>query len=170
MDPNVFEATCNEAGASNLYKCIRDSIYSDNLSEERKHLTDMPTMVIIYVMKYYQSQKSNAFQIALSRTLQQFAATKQGLFLKKAKLAKKPKPWRISLLLKVLYGGWTLIRDMMLSVFYKCKLNFLPSLTIMSHWFWASTQLLSSATSMNFSAVCAPLLGFVCCVLKTALQ
>ena len=79
MDPNVFEAICIEAGASNLYKCIRDSMYSDNMSEERKHLTDIRTMVIIYIMMYSQSQKSNAFQIALSRTLQQFGVTKQGL-------------------------------------------------------------------------------------------
>ena len=31
------------------------------------------------------------------------------------------KPWRISLLLEVIYGGWTLVRDMILSVFGKCK-------------------------------------------------
>ena len=40
---------------------------------------------------------------------------------KKAKLAKKPKPWRISLLLEVVYGGWTLIKDLILSGFGKCK-------------------------------------------------
>ena len=40
---------------------------------------------------------------------------------KKAKLAKKPKPWRVSLLLEVIYGGWTLIRDIIFSVFYKSK-------------------------------------------------
>ena len=43
------------------------------------------------------------------------------IFGKKAKLAKKPKPWRVSLLLEVIYGGWTLIRDIILSVFYKSK-------------------------------------------------
>ena len=50
-----------------------------------------------------------------------FADLYSFLFGKKAKLAKKPKPWRISLLLEVVYGGWTLIRDMILSVFGKCK-------------------------------------------------
>ena len=33
------------------------------------------------------------------------------LFGNKTKLAKKPLPWRVSLLLEVLYGGWTLVRD-----------------------------------------------------------
>ena len=43
------------------------------------------------------------------------------LFGKKAKLAKKPKAWRISLLLEVIYGRWTLIRDTIRSVFDKSK-------------------------------------------------
>ena len=50
-----------------------------------------------------------------------FADLYSFLFGKKAKLAKKPKAWRISLLLEVIYGGWTLIRDTILSVFDKCK-------------------------------------------------
>ena len=36
-------------------------------------------MVIIYIMVYSQSQRSNSFQVALSRTLQQFGITEQGL-------------------------------------------------------------------------------------------
>ena len=43
------------------------------------------------------------------------------LFGNKAKLAKKPLPWRVSLLLEVLYGGWTLVRDSILSTFYHSK-------------------------------------------------
>jgi hypothetical protein len=43
------------------------------------------------------------------------------LFGDKAKLAKKPKPWRISLLLEIIYGGWTLIREVILSAFSQCK-------------------------------------------------
>ena len=50
-----------------------------------------------------------------------FADLYSFLFWEKAKLAKKPKAWRISLLLEVIYGGWTLIRDTILSVFEKCK-------------------------------------------------
>ena len=49
------------------------------MPEERKHLSGIRIMVIIYIMMYSQSQKSNAFQIALSRTPQQFGITKEGL-------------------------------------------------------------------------------------------
>ena len=35
-----------------------------------------------------------------------FADLYATLFGQKAKLAKKPKPWRVSLLLEVIYGGW----------------------------------------------------------------
>jgi hypothetical protein len=37
------------------------------------------------------------------------------------KLPEKPKPWRISLLLEVVYGGWTLIRDTTKQTFHHCK-------------------------------------------------
>ena len=43
------------------------------------------------------------------------------LFGQKAVLAKKPKAWRQSLLLEVLYGGWSLIRDEVMSAFNNCK-------------------------------------------------
>ena len=39
----------------------------------------------------------------------------------KQKLADKPKPWRTSLLLEVVYGGWTLIRPFIKKSFRKCK-------------------------------------------------
>ena len=38
-----------------------------------------------------------------------------------SKLADKPKPWRISLLLEVVYGGWTLIRHSVISKFCRFK-------------------------------------------------
>eukprot|EP00794_Sanderia_malayensis_P010611 gene10611-11736_t len=43
------------------------------------------------------------------------------IFAAKAFLAKKPKAWRQSLLLEVLYGGWSLVRDEIVSVFGNCK-------------------------------------------------
>ena len=49
------------------------------MSTERKQLSKLRTMVIIYIMVYSQSQRSNSFQVALSRTLQQFGITEQGL-------------------------------------------------------------------------------------------
>lgn len=79
MDPNAFEKICKDAGAHNIYQCIREAIFTDSMSEERKHLSSIRTMVIIYIMMYSQSQKSNTFQVALSRILQQFGITKQGL-------------------------------------------------------------------------------------------
>ena len=39
----------------------------------------------------------------------------------RSKLAEKPKPWRTTLLLELIYGGWTLIRSTVLSVFANCR-------------------------------------------------
>ena len=50
----------------------------------------------------------NARECVLLNFYQVFADLYSFLFGKKAKLAKKPKPWRISLLLEVIYGGWHL--------------------------------------------------------------
>ena len=79
MDLSAFENICRDAGAANLYGCINDAICSDRMSTERKQLSKLRTMVIIYIMVYSQSQRSNSFQVALSRTLQQFGITEQGL-------------------------------------------------------------------------------------------
>ena len=38
-----------------------------------------------------------------------------------SKFAEKPKPWCISLVLEVVYGGWTLIRDTTRKVYNQCK-------------------------------------------------
>ena len=57
-------------------------------------------------------------------------------------LACKPKPWRITLLLELIYGGWTLIRITVIRQFSKCKHveyaillnlldNYLPTVLIM---------------------------------------
>ena len=37
------------------------------------------------------------------------------------KLANKPKPWRINLILETVYGGWTLIREQVMAKFKKLK-------------------------------------------------
>ena len=39
----------------------------------------------------------------------------------RSKLADKPKPWRISLLLEIVYGGWTLIRESVMKKFWRFK-------------------------------------------------
>ena len=79
MDPTAFEIICQNVGAENLYRCIKDAICSERMSDERKHLSQVRTMVVIYIMVYSQSQRSNSFQVALSRTLQQFGINEQGL-------------------------------------------------------------------------------------------
>ena len=68
IDSTAFERICQNVGAENLYRCIKDAICSERMSDERKHLSQVRTMVVIYIMVYSQSQRSNSFQVALSQT------------------------------------------------------------------------------------------------------
>ena len=52
MNPDAFEKLCTDAGAENLYHCIKDAICHERMSHERKHLSGIRTMVIIYIMMY----------------------------------------------------------------------------------------------------------------------
>ena len=53
----------------------------------------------------------------------------------KKALAKKPKPWRISFLLEVMYGGWTLVRDEILGAFSHSKeIEFLIFLNLLDNY------------------------------------
>ena len=79
MNPDGFQKLCRDCGAENLYFCIYDAICTGQMSHERKNLVKVRTMVIIYIMVYSQSQRCNSFQIALSRTLQQFGISERGL-------------------------------------------------------------------------------------------
>ena len=64
-----------------------------------------------------------------------FADLYSFLFGPKAKLAQKPKPWRTSLLLEVIYGGWTLIRDAIMLVFSNCKdIEFLTLINLIDNY------------------------------------
>ena len=89
-----------------------------------------------------------------------FADLYSFLFYKNAKLSEKPKPWGISLLLEVIYGEWTLIRDILLSVFSNCKdIQYLTLLTLLDNY----TPLVSSIYSIvfkcnDFEAYCQSLL------------
>ncbi|XP_065055577.1 uncharacterized protein LOC135684101, partial [Rhopilema esculentum] len=57
------------------------------------------------------------------------------IFGDKKQLANKPKPWRISLLLEILYGGWTLIREQVIVIFSNCKsIEFLTLLNILDNY------------------------------------
>ena len=51
----------------------------------------------------------------------QFFETVYNNLFPKSKLAKNPKPWRISLILEVVYSGWLFIRDSVKNKFCFCK-------------------------------------------------
>ncbi len=77
----------------------------------------------------------NARECVLLMFYEVFADLYSFLFGKKAKLAKKLKPWQISLQLKVIYGGWTLVRNMILSAFCKCKdVQYLTLLNLLDNY------------------------------------
>lgn len=77
MDPTAFEKSCGDAGGVNLYSCINNAICSVRKSTDYKHLSKLRTMAI-FITIYLQSQRCNGFQVALSRTLQQFGISEQG--------------------------------------------------------------------------------------------
>jgi hypothetical protein len=77
----------------------------------------------------------NARECVLLLFHELFADLYAFVFGKKARLAKKTKAWRVSLLLEVIYGGWILVRDMILSVFYKCKdIEFLTLVNLLDNY------------------------------------
>ena len=92
----------------------------------------------------------NARECVLLKYHDIFADLYAFIFGKKAKLANKPKPWRISLLLEVIYGGWTLIRDIILSMFYKSKdVQFLTLLNLLDNYIPLVLSIYSIAFKCN---------------------
>ncbi len=79
MDPSAFEKICEQVGAGKLLKALYDLMSSERMSEDRKNLTKLRAMVVIYIMMYSHSQRANWFQVTLARTLQQFGISDQGL-------------------------------------------------------------------------------------------
>ena len=63
MNPHIFEQMCKTAGAENFYLSIKNAMWSERMSEERKQLCSVRTMVVIYIMLYSQSQKCNSFKL-----------------------------------------------------------------------------------------------------------
>ena len=63
----------------------------------------------------------NSREMVLIKFHALFAELYAFLFNAKKPLARKPKPWRISFLLEVAYGGWSLVRDEILAAFSNCK-------------------------------------------------
>ena len=79
MNPNKFEQICKQVGAENLFHTLSAAMTSGRMSEERKYLAKLRSMVVIYIMMYSLSQRSNWFQVTLGRTLQQFGINERGL-------------------------------------------------------------------------------------------
>ena len=92
----------------------------------------------------------NARECVLLKYHDIFADLYAFIFGKKAKLANKPKPWRISLLFEVIYGGWTLIRDIILSMFYIRKdVQFLTLLNLLDNYIPLVLSIYSIAFKCN---------------------
>ena len=77
--PAEFERICKQIGAEKLLQVLYDCMSSERMSDERKNLTRLRAIVVIHIMMYSRSQRSNSFQVTLARTLQQFGISDQGL-------------------------------------------------------------------------------------------
>ena len=50
IDPHKFEQICKHVGAENLFHTLYAAMTSGRMSEDRKHLTELRIMVVIYIM------------------------------------------------------------------------------------------------------------------------
>ena len=93
---------------------VRQIIYSnaENLPAQRKNI--VPLLGPLHI-------SLNARECVVMNFHAVFDELYKFLFGERAKLAKKPRPYRISFLLEVLYGGWSLIRSQVLIVFANSK-------------------------------------------------
>ena len=113
--PFLYETTCVQHSLSISVDCLQEC-----------HPTHWPTAHFL---------KLRSRECVLLNSHKIFADLYSFLFGTKAKLAKKPKPWRLSLLLEFIYGGWTLIRDVIMSVFPNCKdIEFLTLLNLTDNY------------------------------------
>ena len=77
----------------------------------------------------------NSREMVLMKFHTIFAELYSFLFNAKKPLARKPKPWRISFLLEVAYGGWSLVRDEILAAFSNCKdVEYLTFLNLLDNY------------------------------------
>ena len=81
-----------------------------------------------------------------------FAELYAFLFNAKKPLARKPKPWRISFLLEVAYGGWSLVRDEILAAFSNCKdIEYLTFLNLLDNYILATLCIYSLVFKSNMA-------------------
>ena len=94
----------------------------------------------------------NAREIILLKFHPFFVELYAFLFNSKKTLAKKPKPWRISLLLEVVYGGWLLVRDAIMSVFAGSKdIQYLTLVTLLDTYVPLSLSIYSVVFRNNMA-------------------
>ena len=69
-------------------------------------------------------------------------------------IANKPKPWRISLILELAYGGWTLIQKTVIPEFFKFKDIEYAGTTAKHHWCGLTCVLTGENTCNNVMISC----------------
>ena len=107
---------------------IRKLVYSDAATSPSVLKNVVPLIGSLHI-------SLNARECVVLMYHEIFAELYKFLFGENAKLALKPQPWRISLLLEIIYGGWTLIRDVILPVFDKCKnIEYLTLLNLLDNY------------------------------------
>ena len=75
----------------------------DNMSQQPSILSIAPTIGPLHISLNSREHIVNSFHPF-------FKSVYQSIF-PNSKLADKPKPWRVSIILEIVYGGWTLIRQ-----------------------------------------------------------
>ena len=128
----------------------------ETMSQQPSILSTVPTLGPLHISLNSREHIVNSFHPF-------FKSVYQSIF-PNSKLADKPKPWRVSLILEIVYGGWTLIRQTVMQKLCKFKDpqygtllnlldNYIPlvlsiySISFKLNHFW-STSVLSSESGL----------------------
>ena len=85
----------------------------ENMSQQPSILSIVPTIGLLHISLNSREHIVNSFHPF-------FKSVYQSIF-PNNKLADKPKPWRVSLILEIVYGGWTPIQQTVMQKFYEFK-------------------------------------------------
>ena len=87
--------------------------FPKNLTSQPSLLSIVPTIGPLHISLNSREHVINSFHPF-------FKSVYESIF-PKSKFADSPKPWRMSLILEIVYGGWTLIRQTVMAKFFKFK-------------------------------------------------
>ena len=87
--------------------------FPKNLTSQPSLLSIIPTIGPLHISLNSREHVINSFH--------PFFKTIHESIFPKSKFADNPKPWRMSLILEIVYGGWTLIRQTVMAKFFKFK-------------------------------------------------